>query len=92
MYCINFDRLEIIEIGEKEKIYQLEYISKQHLLVVVSGTQREVLLVPIEALDDDDVEFIKVTGSQECLSLTVGPMLIASLTFYLCISIKKEVS
>lgn len=92
MYCIDLDRSEIARIGEGKKIFQLEYISEEHLLVVVSGKQRQVRLVPIRALDGDDVEWIKVTESKGCLVLTVGPVLRAPLTFCLCVSIKKQVN
>ncbi|XP_018577381.1 serine/threonine-protein kinase Genghis Khan [Anoplophora glabripennis] len=90
MYCIDLDRSEIAKIGEGKKILQLEYISEEHLLVVVSGKQRQVRLVPIRALDGDDVEWIKVTESKGCAVLSVGPVLRAPLTFCLCVSIKKQ--
>ncbi|XP_056637634.1 serine/threonine-protein kinase Genghis Khan isoform X2 [Diorhabda sublineata] len=90
MYCIDLDRTEVAKIGEGKKIFQLEYISEEHLLVVVSGKQRQVRLVPIRALDGDEVEWIKVTESKGCSVLTVGPVLRAPLTFCLCVSIKKQ--
>ncbi|CAH1967830.1 unnamed protein product [Acanthoscelides obtectus] len=90
MYCIDLDRSEIAKIGEGKKIFQLEYISEEHLLVIVGGKQRQVRLVPIRALDGDDVEWIKVTESKGCNVLTIGPVLRAPLTFCLCIAIKKQ--
>ncbi|KAG5886020.1 hypothetical protein JTB14_023661 [Gonioctena quinquepunctata] len=90
LYCIDLDRTEVAKIGEGKKILQLEYISEEHLLVVVCGKQRQVRLVPIRALDGDDVEWIKVTESKGCSVLTVGPVLRAPLTFCLCVSIKKQ--
>ncbi|CAG9835316.1 unnamed protein product [Diabrotica balteata] len=90
MYCIDLDRTEVAKIGDGKKIFQLEYISEEHLLVVVSGKQRQVRLVPIRALDGDEVEWIKVTESKGCSVLTVGPVLRAPLTFCLCVSIKKQ--
>ncbi|XP_050303766.1 serine/threonine-protein kinase Genghis Khan isoform X2 [Anthonomus grandis grandis] len=90
LYCIDLDRTEIAKIGEAKKIFQIEYISEEHLLVVVSGKQRQVRLVPIRALDGDDTEWIKVTESKGCSVLTVGPVLRAPLTFCLCIAIKKQ--
>ncbi|XP_066254652.1 serine/threonine-protein kinase Genghis Khan-like [Euwallacea similis] len=62
----------------------------QSEIVVVSGKQRQVRLVPIRALDGDDTEWIKVTESKGCAVLTVGPVLRAPLTFCLCIAIKKQ--
>ncbi|XP_019870807.1 serine/threonine-protein kinase Genghis Khan isoform X2 [Aethina tumida] len=90
MYCIDLDRSEIARIGEAKKLSQLEYISEEHLLVVVSGKQRHVRLVPIRALDGDDTEWIKVAESKGCSVLTVGSVLKAPLTFCLCIAIKKQ--
>lgn len=81
---------EIARIGEGKKIFQLEYISEEHLLVVVSGKQRHVRLVPIRALDGDDTEWIKVSESKGCSVLTVGAVLRAPLTFCLCIAVKKQ--
>lgn len=86
-----FSLLEIARIGEGKKIFQLEYISEEHLLVVVSGKQRQVRLVPIRALDGDETEWIKVAESKGCSVLTVGPVLRAPLTFCLCVAVKKQV-
>lgn len=88
---INF-YLEIAKIGEGKKIFQLEYISEEHLLVVVSGKQRYVRLVPIRALDGDDTEWIKVAESKGCSVLAVGQVLQNPSTFCLCVAVKKQVS
>lgn len=85
-------RSEIARVGEAKKIFQLEYISEEHLLVVVSGKQRYVRLVPIRALDGDETEWIKVAESKGCSVLTVGPILRAPLTFCLCVAVRKQVS
>lgn len=36
LYCIDLDRAEIARIGEAKKIFQIEYISEEHLLVSVN--------------------------------------------------------
>ncbi|XP_045464345.1 serine/threonine-protein kinase Genghis Khan isoform X2 [Harmonia axyridis] len=90
MFCLDLDRTEIARVGEAKKIFQLEYISEEHLLVVVSGKQRYVRLVPIRALDGDETEWIKVAESKGCAVLTVGPILRAPLTFCLCVAVKKQ--
>lgn len=58
---------------------------------MVCGKQRHVRLVPIRALDGDDTEWIKVAESKGCSILTVGPVLKAPLTFFVCVSVKKQV-
>lgn len=88
---VNLIIVEIGRIGEGKKIYQLEYISEEHLLVVVSGKQRHVRLVPIRALDGDDTEWIKVAESKGCSTLAIGAVLHAPLTFSLCVAVKKQV-
>ncbi|KAH0819296.1 hypothetical protein GEV33_003495 [Tenebrio molitor] len=90
LYCVDLDRTEIARIGEGKKIFQLEYISEEHLLVVVSGKQRYARLVPIRALDGDETEWIKVAESKGCSVLSVGPVVRAPLTFCLCVAIKKQ--
>lgn len=90
MYCLDLDRSEAAKVGEAKKMFQLEYISEEHLLVVVSGKQRYVRLVPIRALDGDETEWIKVAESKGCAVLTVGPVLRAPLTFCLCIAVRKQ--
>lgn len=91
LYCIDLDRSEIAKIGEGKKIFQMEYISEEHLLVVVSGKQKYVRLVPIRALDGDDTEWIKVAESKGCSVLTVGALATAPMKFCLCVAIKKQV-
>lgn len=59
---------------------------------MVSGKQRYVRLVPIRALDGDDTEWIKVAESKGCSVLTVGQIIQQSLTFCLCVAVKKQVS
>ncbi|GJQ77807.1 putative protein serine threonine kinase [Trypoxylus dichotomus] len=90
LFCVDLDRSEIARVGEGKKIYQMEYISEEHLLVVVCGKQRHVRLVPIRALDGDDTEWIKVAESKGCSVLTVGPVMKAPLTFFLCVAVKKQ--
>lgn len=82
---------ELARVGDGKKIFHLEYISEEHLLVVVSGKQRHVRLVPIRALDGDDTEWIKVAESKGCSMLTIGPVQRTPLIFYLCIAVKKQV-
>lgn len=78
-------------IGEGKKVYQLEYIPEEQLLVVLSGKQRHVRLVPIRALDGDDVEWIKVAETKGCITFASGVMRKSPLAYCLCVAIKKQV-
>ncbi|XP_017770239.1 PREDICTED: serine/threonine-protein kinase Genghis Khan isoform X2 [Nicrophorus vespilloides] len=89
LYCVDLDTTEIAKVGDGKKIYQLEYIPQEHLLVVISGKQRHVRLVPIRALDGDETEWIKVAESKGCTIFTVGAL--TSLpTYGICVAVKKQ--
>lgn len=83
-------------VGEGKKIFQLEYIAEEQLLVVLAGKQRTVRLVPVRALDGSDVEWTKVAETKGCVTFTTGPMRRiaqgAQTTFCLCVAIKKQVN
>lgn len=89
-YFIFFFNIEIARIGEAKKIYQLEYIIEEQLLVVVSGKQRHVRLVPVRALDGDETEWVKVAESKACVALAVGTLRRNPLTYCLCVAIKRQ--
>lgn len=82
---------EIARVGEGKKIHLLEYVTEEQLIVVLSGKQRHVRLVPVRALDGDEVEWIKVAETKGCITLTTGVMRRNPLTYCLCVAIKKQV-
>lgn len=57
----------------------------------MSGKQRHVRLVPVRALDGDEVEWIKVAETKGCITLTTGVVRRNPLTYCLCVAIKKQV-
>jgi len=70
LFCLDMDRSEMARVGDGKKIHQLEYIVEEQLLIVLSGKQRHVRLVPIRALDDGDVEWMKVRNASPINSLS----------------------
>lgn len=82
---------EIARVGEGKKIYLLEYVTEEQLIVVLSGKQRHVRLVPVRALDGDEVEWIKVAETKGCITLTTGVVRRNPLTYCLCVAMKKQV-
>lgn len=59
--------------------------------MVLSGKQRHVRLVPVRALDGDEVEWIKVAETKGCITLTTGVVRRNPLNYCLCVAIKKQV-
>lgn len=51
---------EMARVGEGKKVHQLEYVVEEQLIVLLSGKQRHLRLIPVRALDGDEVEWIKV--------------------------------
>ncbi|XP_024946163.1 serine/threonine-protein kinase Genghis Khan isoform X1 [Cephus cinctus] len=90
LFCLDLDRSEIARVGEGKKIYLLEYVTEEQLIVVLSGKQRHVRLVPVRALDGDEVEWIKVAETKGCITLTTGVVCRNPLTYCLCVAIKKQ--
>ena len=84
--------VEIARVGEGKKIHMLEYVTEEQLIVVLSGKQRHVRLVPVRALDGDEVEWIKVAETKGCITLTTGMMCQSPLIYCLCVAIKKQVN
>ncbi|KAK2586008.1 hypothetical protein KPH14_010577 [Odynerus spinipes] len=90
LFCLDLDRSEIARVGEGKKIYLLEYVTEEQLIVVLSGKQRHVRLVPVRALDGDEVEWIKVAETKGCITLTTGIVRRSPLTYCLCVAMKKQ--
>jgi hypothetical protein len=83
---------EIARVGEGKKVYQLEYVIEEQLMVVLSGKQRHVRLIPVRALDGDDVEWIKVAETKGCITFATGVMRRSpQLGYCLCVAIKRQV-
>ena len=42
LFCVDLERDEIGRIGEGKKIYQVEYLLEEQLIIVLAGRQRQV--------------------------------------------------
>lgn len=83
---------EILKIGEGKKVYQLEYLKEEQLLIALSGKQRQIRLIAVRALDGEDVEWVKLPESKGCGTFTTGVIRqTPNTTYCLCIAIKKQV-
>lgn len=64
-------------------------------MVVICGKQHHVRLVPVRALDGDDVEWIKVADTKACHSFTTGLLRQGHGTqapvYCLCVAVKRQV-
>ncbi|CAH0380687.1 unnamed protein product [Bemisia tabaci] len=88
LFCLDLDHSEMARVGEGKKVFEMEYIEKEQLLLVLSGKQRHVRLIPVRALDGDEVEWIKVTESKGCITFAVGQL--SRNVHCLCVAIKRQ--
>ncbi|RZF34758.1 hypothetical protein LSTR_LSTR007810 [Laodelphax striatellus] len=91
LFCLDLDRCEIARVGEGKKVFQLEYVVEEQLIVLLSGKQRHLRLIPVRALDGDDVEWIKVAETKGCITFVTGVMRRSpQLGYCLCVAIKRQ--
>lgn len=58
-----------------------------YIIVVISGKQRHVRLIPVRALDGDECEWIKVSETKGCITLVSAQSLftvLKQLNNYIC--------
>lgn len=83
---------EILKIGEGKKVYQLEYLKEEQLIIALSGKQRQIRLIAVRALDGEEVEWVKLPESKGCGTFTTGVIKqTPNTTYCLCSAIKKQV-
>lgn len=63
--------------------------------MVICGKQHHVRLVPVRALDGDDVEWVKVADTKACISFTTGILRqghgTQAAVYCLCVAVKRQV-
>ncbi len=72
LFCIELDHYEITKIGDNKRIYEIWYITEEQLLIILCGKHRAIRLLPIRALESNDVEWIKVLDSKYCITACTG--------------------
>lgn len=81
-----------MKVGDGKKVYQLEYLKEEQLLIALSGKQRQIRLIPVRALDGGEVEWIKVPESKGCGTFTTGIIKrVPHFTYCLCVALKRQV-
>jgi len=94
LFCVDLERDEIGRIGEGKKIYQVEYLLEEQLIIVLAGRQRQMRLIPIRALDHPDTEWIKVADTKGCIVFATGtmrPTPTSGQAHCLCVAVKRQV-
>jgi len=94
LFCVDLERDEISRVGDGKKIYQVEYLQEEQLIIVLAGRHRQMRLIPIRALDQTETEWIKVADTKNCIVFATGvmrPTPTASASYCLCVAVKRQV-
>lgn len=88
MYC---RCAEIGKVGsEKKPVYTVQLIPGEQLILLISGRQRHVRLLPYLAVEGREVDGVKLTDSKNCTSVCVGLIRQGS-SSCLCVAVKRTV-
>ena len=81
---------EVLRIGDTRKVVRIEYIDEEQLVVIMSGKQHCVRLIPTGALDGYGVEWIKLTDTKGCSTCCIGKPTRLN-RHVLCVAMKRHV-
>lgn len=80
----------MLKIGDTRKVTQVEYIDEEQLVVITSGKQHTVRLIPTGALDGYGVDWIKLTDTRGCSTFCIGSPSRMN-RHVLCVAMKRHV-
>ncbi|XP_072104300.1 serine/threonine-protein kinase MRCK alpha-like isoform X6 [Mobula birostris] len=90
LFVVHITKDEIIRVGDNKKVHQIELISGEQLIAVISGRNRHVRLFPTTALDGREGDFFKLVETKGCQTLVSGLMRHGTTTC-LCVAMKRQV-
>ncbi|XP_067841293.1 serine/threonine-protein kinase MRCK alpha-like isoform X3 [Heptranchias perlo] len=90
LFVVHVTKDEIIRVGDNKKVHQIELISGEQLIAVISGRNRHVRLFPTTALDGREGDFFKLVETKGCQTLVSGPVRHGATTC-LCVAMKRQV-
>ncbi|KRZ66878.1 Serine/threonine-protein kinase MRCK beta [Trichinella papuae] len=94
LYCVELDRETVFRLGDGRRVDQIDFIADEHLIIVMTGKERQIKLIPTAALDGRDVKWIKVDNTKGCHTFCAGSAGAGGLgggPFYFCVAVKKTV-
>lgn len=86
MICCDLDIHAYHRLNHSKRFYHIVYVQSEQLIVALSGKQRQIKLIPIRALDNESIEWIKITESKNATTFTVA---YDNGVAYVCVAIRK---
>ncbi|XP_078593892.1 serine/threonine-protein kinase MRCK alpha-like isoform X24 [Branchiostoma floridae x Branchiostoma japonicum] len=90
LFVVELTKDSIVKVGEGKKVFQIEALAGEQVVVVISGKGRHVRLHPWVALDGSEVESIKIPETKGCTMFAMGAIRQGS-TMCLCTAVKRHV-
>lgn len=87
LLCCYMDLKAFHRLPKGKKLLKLEVIEVEQLIVVMSGRQRHIKLIPMRALESDTVQWIKMPETKNATTFVVHNDLPGS---YICVAVKKS--
>ena len=87
LICCDLDIQSYRRLTNSKKIVLSSYSAQEQLVVVLAGKQRHIKLIPTRALDQDNIEWIKVPETKGTTTFVLVNL--ATETF-ICVAIKKQ--
>ncbi|XP_019630761.1 PREDICTED: serine/threonine-protein kinase MRCK alpha-like isoform X5 [Branchiostoma belcheri] len=90
LFVVELTKDSIVKVGEGKKVFQIEAVAEEQVVVVISGKGRHVRLHPWVSLDGSEVESIKIPETKGCTMFAMGAIRQGSTTC-LCTAVKRHV-
>eukprot|EP00118_Oscarella_pearsei_P005120 m.23006 g.23006 ORF g.23006 m.23006 type:complete len:1798 (+) comp28431_c0_seq1:171-5564(+) len=88
LFTVELSDDTVVEIEKDKKVYQVDCLPDEQLVVALSGKQKHIRLYPFSALDGMQQESFKVTDTRGCLMFAWGSV---NQITYLCAALRKKV-
>lgn len=87
LICCYLDILAYHRLPKGKKVIQMDILLSEQLIVVMSGRQRHIKLIPVRALESDSVGWIKMPETKNATTFVVHKDLPGS---YISVAVKKS--
>ncbi|CAG2109207.1 unnamed protein product [Medioppia subpectinata] len=86
LICSDVDIPSYHRLTNSKRIQQLSHSATEQLVISLAGKQRQIKLIPIRGLDNENIEWIKIP---ETKNATTFALVSTNTTNYICVAIKK---
>lgn len=91
LICADLDVHSFHKLTSSKRLYQIDYVQSEQLIVALGGKQKQIKLIPIRALDNDSIDWIKIGESKNATTFTVAydEVMGGQVCAFICVAIRK---